>query len=335
MEKEKVALFVGRFQPFHLGHLTVVDQMEDAPDVGKILIGIGSAQEVNTYDNPFSYQERARMIRETLEERLDKPFQIFPIQDVHNDAKWKRLVDLLIPEKFSVVYTGNPWVERILKGDGIEIREPVCNPDLACGTEIRELMKKGEEWEDFVPDKVIAVLKEIGGVERITGKGSRRLTPAVTADIIINWRNEGVVLIQRKEKLGDPNSLKWAIPGGHVDYGKEAVEQTAMREAKEETGLDLVITQEDQFRQYSDPDRDPRGHYVTMVYHKLVWGGELEAGDDAADIMVFPWDKIPSNLAFDHNRFLKDYIRTFLFTKVIDLSKNSALRRRASLWGLR
>lgn len=306
MNKE-TALFVGRFQPFHLGHLSVVKQIENDADVGKILIGIGSSQEANTEINPFSYSERAQMIANTLRNNLQKPFAIFGIPDVYNDEKWQKLMDIFCPEKFSVVYTGNDWVKRILGKNDIKIRIPNYE-HLTCGTEVRELMKIGNEWQDLVPEEVIKSIKDIRGVERITGRFAQRLSPAVTADIIINYRDQGVVLIQRKEKAGDPNSLKWAVPGGHIDYGKETVEGAAIRETKEETNLDVSITLDDQFRQYSDPDRDPRGHYVTMVYHTRVDNGELKAGDDAVDIRVFPWDQIPNDLAFDHNRFLQDYI---------------------------
>lgn len=306
MNKEN-ALFVGRFQPFHLGHLSVVKQIESVPDVEKILIGIGSSQEANTEVNPFGFSERAQMITDTLKNKLQKPFAVFGIPDVHNDEKWQKLLDILSPEKFSIVYTGNDWVKRILEKNGVEIRRPEYEY-LVCASEVRELMKTGQEWQDLVPEEVISLIKNIRGVERIRGRYGERLSPNVTADIIINYRDEGIVLIQRKEKAGDPNSLKWAVPGGHIDYGQETVEGAAIREAKEETNLDISITPEDQFRQYSDPDRDPRGHYVTMVYHTRVDHGELKAGDDAVDIKVFPWDQIPDDMGFDHNRFLKDYI---------------------------
>lgn len=304
--KQETALLVGRFQPFHLGHLSVVKQIEKAPDVAKILIGIGSSQEGNTEHNPFSFNERLQMIKATLEKRMEKPFAIFGIPDVYNDEKWRKLMDILVPEKFSILYTGNDWVSRIFDGYGIEIRKPVHDLPI-CATDVRELIKQNGDWHDLVPEEVIAQIKNIKGEVRISGR-ERFLNPAVTADIILNYKDEGIVLIQRKEKLGDPNSLKWAIPGGHLNYGLETVEEAAVRETKEETNLDISISIEDQFRQYSDPDRDPRGHYVTMVYEKRINGGDLKAGDDAIDIKVFPWDQIPNDLAFDHNRFIKDYI---------------------------
>ena len=73
----------------------------------------------------------------------------------------------------------------------------------------------------------------------------------------------------------------------------------------EETGLE--ICEMHQVHAYSEPGRDPRGHYISMVFAAKV-KGELKAGDDAVDIKVFPFDQIPEDLAFDHNRFIKDYI---------------------------
>lgn len=126
--------------------------------------------------------------------------------------------------------------------------------------------------------------------------------PALTVDIIIHPVQEpaSVVLIQRRHP-----PLGWALPGGFVDYG-ESLEQAARREAKEETGLDLTDLR--QFRAYSDPARDPRQHTVTVVF-SAQGSGQAHAADDARDLKIFPLNALPENLAFDHRRILKDYIR--------------------------
>jgi 8-oxo-dGTP diphosphatase len=128
------------------------------------------------------------------------------------------------------------------------------------------------------------------------------LNPVPTVDIIIEMAREGgetgIVLIRRKN---DPPG--WAIPGGFVDYG-ETLEQAALREAKEETGLGLDNLR--QFRAYSDPARDPRRHTISMVF--VGQGkGTLKAGDDAASAAVFPEGDLPAPLAFDHAEILRDY----------------------------
>lgn len=123
--------------------------------------------------------------------------------------------------------------------------------------------------------------------------------PAVTVDAIIEMEN-GIVLIQRGK---EPYKGMWALPGGHLDYG-ESLEKAAAREVMEETGLEAYeVTQ---VHAYSEPGRDPRGHYVSMVF-KVKVKGELKAGDDAANIGVYPLASLPP-LAFDHAGMIRDYL---------------------------
>jgi 8-oxo-dGTP diphosphatase len=124
--------------------------------------------------------------------------------------------------------------------------------------------------------------------------------PTPTVDIIIRVGDQ-VVLIERKNA-----PFGWALPGGFVDYG-ESLEQAAVREAAEETGLELTGLR--QFRAYSAPDRDPRQHNISFVF--IAEGhGELNAGDDASGAALFPLDALPSPLCFDHGQILTDYKRT-------------------------
>ena len=128
-------------------------------------------------------------------------------------------------------------------------------------------------------------------------------TPALAADIIIELLDKPgrpIVLIERKYA---PHG--WAIPGGFVDIG-ERLERAAVREAKEETHLDVTLTA--LLGCYSDPGRDPRGHTVTAVYVAEA-RGEPEARDDAAHVGVFTLDALPVALAFDHALVLNDYRR--------------------------
>ena len=123
--------------------------------------------------------------------------------------------------------------------------------------------------------------------------------PYLTVDIIMVIDNS-VVLIERKN---EPKG--WALPGGFVDYG-ESLEAAAAREAKEETNLDVFNLR--QFRAYSDPDRDPRQHNVTIVFIAEV-KGTLKSGDDAKNVGVYPLGLLPK-LAFDHTQILDDYKRS-------------------------
>jgi 8-oxo-dGTP diphosphatase len=122
--------------------------------------------------------------------------------------------------------------------------------------------------------------------------------PLLTVDIIIRMTGRTVALIERKNP-----PYGWALPGGFVDYG-ESLEAAAWREASEETGLELENLQ--QVRAYSDPDRDPRHHTVTVVFTAL-GKGTPKAADDARRIKVFRVEELPFNLAFDHARILADY----------------------------
>ena len=121
--------------------------------------------------------------------------------------------------------------------------------------------------------------------------------PFPTVDIIIEIEG-GVVLIKRKNP---PHG--WALPGGFVDVG-ETAEAAAVREAKEETSLDVKLKR--QFHTYSDPKRDPRHHSVSTVFVAEA-SDTPEAADDAAEIGIFAAENLPEPIVFDHHQILKDY----------------------------
>jgi 8-oxo-dGTP diphosphatase len=127
-----------------------------------------------------------------------------------------------------------------------------------------------------------------------------RKSPALTVDIIIVRKDGSIVLIKR---LNPPFQGEWAIPGGFVEYG-ETVETAAMREAKEETGIEVELTQI--VGVYSDPNRDPRGHTVSICFLAREVGGELRANTDAKEARSFHPPSLPRRLAFDHEQMLID-----------------------------
>ena len=129
----------------------------------------------------------------------------------------------------------------------------------------------------------------------------RYRTPSPTVDAVIFDPRRGVVLVRRKNP-----PFGWALPGGFVDYG-ETVERAAVREAKEETGLDVVLTK--LLGVYSDPARDGRMHTISTVFTAWACNPEaLSAGDDAAAAQFFPLDELPPDIAFDHRKILDDFI---------------------------
>jgi ADP-ribose pyrophosphatase YjhB (NUDIX family) len=124
--------------------------------------------------------------------------------------------------------------------------------------------------------------------------------PIPTVDIIIEIESKGIVLIKRKNP-----PYGWAMPGGFVDYG-ESLEKAAVREAKEETNLDVKLIR--QFHTYSDPRRDPRHHSISSIYIAKA-KGIPKARDDALEIGIFNQSNLPDKIAFDHRSILKDYFK--------------------------
>ncbi|OYT59518.1 ADP-ribose pyrophosphatase [Thermoplasmatales archaeon ex4484_30] len=123
-------------------------------------------------------------------------------------------------------------------------------------------------------------------------------SPRLTVDGVI-IKDKKILLIRRKN---EPFKGKWALPGGFVDYG-ERVEDAVIREIKEETGLDTKIAR--LLGVYSDPERDPRGHTVSIAYLLSPKEGVPEGGDDALEARFFDINELPS-LAFDHDKIIKD-----------------------------
>ncbi len=127
--------------------------------------------------------------------------------------------------------------------------------------------------------------------------------PSPTVDVVISVPGDRVVLVRRKHE-----PVGWALPGGFVDVG-ETLEAAAAREAKEETGLEVVLT--DLLYVYSDPRRDPRRHTISAVFLGRA-AGEPVGADDAAEARPFGWDALPAPIVFDHPEILADARRLLL-----------------------
>ena len=128
--------------------------------------------------------------------------------------------------------------------------------------------------------------------------------PSLTADIFIFDDNFNFILIKRRN---DPYKDCWALPGGFVEYG-ESVETAAVREAKEETSIDVEL--KDLVNVYSKPDRDPRGHTVTVAYTAKGNFDDMRADSDAKEIGIFCEEKLCEiNIAFDHDKIIKDCLK--------------------------
>lgn len=137
---------------------------------------------------------------------------------------------------------------------------------------------------------------------RECGHSWGRRNPLLTVDLLIELEGEpgSIVLVERRNP-----PLGWALPGGFVDYG-ETVEEAAKREAREETGLDVMDLA--QFHTYSDPSRDSRGHMVSVVFTARA-RGIPKGGDDARVARGFLVDDLPVDMAFDHREIIGDYLK--------------------------
>ena len=162
----KAGLYIGRFQPFHRGHLSAVRQA--LKQVDELYIAIGSSQYDHTEDNPFTAKERAEMIRLALEENglLDR-CRVFELPDIHDNDGWTAYVRTIIPP-FEMVFVGNNGLvkelfERFDKAEIFEVEHEVS----VSATKIRCAMARGVEWENHVSPKVAGYIKMINGVERI------------------------------------------------------------------------------------------------------------------------------------------------------------------------
>ncbi len=164
MDSIRRAFYIGRFQPFHLGHHTVISEI--AKEVDELIIGIGSAQMSHTPENPFTAGERIMMISRGLED-LDLNYYVIPIPDIYRNAIWVSHVVSMTPP-FSMVYSNNPLVSRLFTENGHEVKySPMYNREEYSGTEIRRRMLAGESWKKLVPKAVVEVIDEIKGVERL------------------------------------------------------------------------------------------------------------------------------------------------------------------------
>jgi nicotinamide-nucleotide adenylyltransferase len=163
----KRGLFVGRFQPFHLGHLGAIRTALE--HVEELIIVVGSAEYSHSDKNPFTAGERVEMIRAALKEANIDPskYLVIPIRDVHIHATWVPFIVSQTP-KFDVIFTNEALTSRLFKEREYRVeRIPFLQRDDYSSTEIRKRILKGKNWESLVPKSVAELLVKIQGIERI------------------------------------------------------------------------------------------------------------------------------------------------------------------------
>jgi nicotinamide-nucleotide adenylyltransferase len=157
-------LYIGRFQPFHLGHQAVLQKI--AEEVDEVVIAIGSAQVSHTAKDPFTAGERLTMIMESLQELRPRCY-VLPLWDLARNAVWVSHVQSMTPH-FDLVYSNNPLVAELFSDAGIPVRKsPLYRREIYSGTTIRRLMIEGGDWRSLVPGAVASIIDEIGGEKRL------------------------------------------------------------------------------------------------------------------------------------------------------------------------
>ncbi len=158
------ALIIGRFQPFHRGHLRLIK--EAAKEADHILIGIGSSQLSRTKDNPFTSEERRETIIASLKDMPGK-LSLYDIPDIGNNDLWVAHVEKIVP-KYDVVYTNGVLERSLFAKAGYQVHATgLFNRDKYSGTEIRRRIRSNEKWRHLVPEGTLKILKKIKGTETI------------------------------------------------------------------------------------------------------------------------------------------------------------------------
>ena len=167
-------LYIGRFQPFHYGHLHALNWILERED--EVIVAIGSAQFSHTLRNPFTLSERVEMIWRVVKVRkLTSRVIIVGVPDTDEQhSMWVSLIRSYVP-RFKRAYTNDPLSRLLLREGGVDVRNiPFFKRDEYEATRIRQLMINGGEWEKVVPPEVVEVIKEVKGVERLRELAGRQ-----------------------------------------------------------------------------------------------------------------------------------------------------------------
>jgi len=158
-------LLIGRFQPFHLGHLDAV--LFGLSRAENLSIGIGSSNKSNERRNPFTTEERTEMIISSIESSMIDRIKIFDIPDVDNHEKWTFEIDQIVP-KYDVVFTNDEFTKTLFEKRKIDVIPVVLKDrEKFSGTNVRQLITDDKNWQDLVPRGARKVLDKINAIERL------------------------------------------------------------------------------------------------------------------------------------------------------------------------
>ncbi|MBA4448314.1 MAG: nicotinamide-nucleotide adenylyltransferase [Nitrosopumilaceae archaeon] len=158
-------LLIGRFQPFHLGHLAALRFA--LPKVDKLWLGLGSSNKPMEKNNPFSVDERKKMILSSIEDSIKNKISIFPIPDLDDHVKWIQNIDTIVPD-YEIIFSNDPMTEHLYSKRKIQVTAiPFLKRDQLSGTRLRDLIKSDQKWDDLVPEGTKILLENLDAKNRL------------------------------------------------------------------------------------------------------------------------------------------------------------------------
>lgn len=337
-----LAVFIGRFEPFHIAHKAVVD--EALRKANKVAIIIGSANTPRSHRNPFTYAERERMIRDAYPAGSDRIIAV-PLEDtIYNDEKWVKDVQAAVLDAFTKAYGAwHPLAKIALIGHSKDNSSfylklfpqwksiGVPNVDGISATAIREdYFERGNVRRDMLPDSTFDFLMGFSGTEDYTNikdeyefvaKYKKQWADSpfpptfVTVDAVV-VQSGHVLLVQRGAR---PGKGLWALPGGFLDQN-ERIEDAVLRELREETRIKVplpvlkgsIVAS----RVFDDPHRSSRGRTITHAY-LIHLPADIElprvkGSDDAAKARWVPLAEVKRNMMYEDHKDVIDAMTALL-----------------------
>ncbi|MDX1596415.1 MAG: nicotinamide-nucleotide adenylyltransferase [Nitrosopumilaceae archaeon] len=158
-------LLIGRFQPFHLGHLDALKFALSKTE--NLWVGLGSSNLPKSKDNPFSAEERKKMILDSIDDSISSRIEIFFIPDMDNHIKWIEMIDTIVPN-FEIIFTNDPLTEKLYSKRGIKaVSIPFTNREILSGTNIRNMIVNDQNWQNLVPEGTRKFLESINAKDRL------------------------------------------------------------------------------------------------------------------------------------------------------------------------
>ncbi|MGB0724568.1 MAG: nicotinamide-nucleotide adenylyltransferase [Nitrosopumilus sp.] len=158
-------LLIGRFQPFHLGHLEALQFALSKVD--KLWLGLGSSNKPMEKTNPFSVEERKQMIMSSIDDSIKNKISIYSIPDLDNHVKWIENIDTIVPD-YQIVFSNDPMTEHLYSKRNVNVMTiPFFKRDQLSGTRLRDLIKSDQKWDDLVPEGTKLLLQKFDAKNRL------------------------------------------------------------------------------------------------------------------------------------------------------------------------